>query len=192
MTSLAIISEPTAEPITLAEAKTHLRVDHSDDDSYIDALITAARKYLDGNCGVLGRALITQTWELTLARFPDGDIPLPLPPLQSITSITYIDQDGASQTLATSVYAADLNENMVRLKYDQSWPDTRDVWNAVVIRFVAGYGAASAVPKPLVHAIKLMVGDLYEHRQSVVMGVEPRMVPFAVDSLIAPYRVSWV
>lgn len=120
-----------------------------------------------------GRQLVTATYELTLDAFPSGDgdeaeIELPKPPLISVTSVKYIDTDGVEQTLATTVWemsAPDPDEpGVVRLQYDQAWPETRDQRDAVRIRFVAGYGAASALPELIGAAIKLRASMFYEER----------------------------
>lgn len=180
---------PTTEPLTLSEAKAHLRVDHPSEDTLIAALVQAAREYVEA---FTHRALITQTWKLTIERFPSGDyIELPKAPLISVGSVQYIDTAGAQQTLATSVYDADTTctPGVVRLKYDQSWPSTRDVWNAVEITFDAGYGAASAVPEPIKSAIRLLVGHLYANRESTVSGTINSEVRYAHEALLMPYRV---
>jgi len=184
-------SEPSETPISLAEAKAHLRVLHDDDDAYITALIDAATQHLEGRDGIVGRALVTQSWEYRIDCFPAcGRIELPLPPLQSVASVTYVDQDGALQTLSTDVYMAETSTivGMIRLKYDQQWPSTRYEPYAVRIAFTAGYGAAGAVPETLKSAIKLLVGHWYLRRD---MGEDiPRGAPFAVEALIAPLRIG--
>ncbi|MEM6847594.1 MAG: head-tail connector protein, partial [Pseudomonadota bacterium] len=101
--ALILTSGPAVLPLTLAEAKDHLRVAHSDEDTLITRLIETATQHVDGLDGILGRACITQTWTLTLDAFPSVII-LPLPPCQSVAAITYIDTNGASQTLAVSRY----------------------------------------------------------------------------------------
>lgn len=192
--SLKLITAPTQEPITLGETKDHLRVDSADDDALISVLITAARQHIDGRDGWLGRALMTQTWDYALYSFPTTDcLELPLAPVQSITSITYTDTDGASQTFASGNYAlgADLDWSpRVNLGYDKSWPSTRSIPDAVTVRFVAGYASAADVPAPIKAAMLMIVGHLYEHRESVV-DKQLSEVPRSVDSLLMPYRRTW-
>lgn len=192
---LVLITAPETEPVSLAEARLHLRLDASGDpashpdDDLVTALITAARQSLDGRDGWLGRALITQTWELRLDAFPAG-IRLPLPPLRSVTSIKYDDADGVEQTLATDQYVVTADEPAVIVPaYGVTWPSTRAMPEAVRARFVAGYGDAAAdVPAPIKAAILLHLGTLYRDRETVNIGGGINEMP-AYANLLAPYRV---
>ena len=134
---LSLTTAPTAEPIDLAEAKLHARVDGSDDDVLVASWITAARLYCET---FTRRALVTQTWKLTLDGFA-SKIVLPHAPLQAVTSITYIDAAGATQTVTSTVYAVDTDAEpgIVRLGYGQTWPTTRGFANDVTVNYVAGY-----------------------------------------------------
>lgn len=130
---------PTAEPISLAQAKRQLRVDGTDDDILIAGLISAARNYVESQCSV---SLVVATYRQTMDAFPCGDtISLNFPPLVDVTSITYVDTAGATQTLATTVYSVLTSERpgKIKLKYGQSWPSVRSQPDAVVITFRAGY-----------------------------------------------------
>lgn len=186
--------------ISTSDMKDFLRVDINDDDTLIDDLIAAAAAHMDGRDGVLGRALLTQTWTLALDDFPCetwddpfAGIRVPLPPLQSVTSITYLDGQGDSQTLATSVYAVDTTSQpgVISLKSGQSWPSVQDVRNAVTITFVAGYGAtAAALPRPLRLAAQQLVATWYDNRASVVAGSHGKL-PHGFERLIAPYVVHY-
>lgn len=189
--NLVLITPPATEPLTTLEAGLHLRVEPlSEDDPYIDALITAARQHVEQH---LGRALVTQTWEAVLDEFPEGDeIRLSKGALQSVTSVTYLDSAGAQQTLATSEYQVDTASvpGRIVLAPSESWPDTdSDRVNAVRVRFVAGYGAASAVPQPIKAAMLLLIGHLYEHREEEVVGTITSRFSFATDALLSPYRI---
>lgn len=182
---------PTVEPITLAEAKLHLKLDSdTTDDTLITALIIAAREAAEN---FTGRALINQTWELTMDTFPEDDIELLPAPLSSITSIIYKDQDGVNTTLSSSTaYEADTYSipGKACLKFGQSWPAARDIQNSVTVTFVAGYGAASsAVPGPIKAAILLLIGNLYENRESVEIGQTPIELPHGVQFLLSPYCI---
>lgn len=180
---------PVELPLTLADARAHLRVLDTSEDAQVTAWIGTATEQMDGKDGLLGRALVTQSWELLLDRFPCGsEIRIPLPPLQSVQSVTYVDTAGVTQTLPTSVYAVDAASapGVVSLKYAQVWPATRDERNAVTIAFTCGYGAAASVPERLKSAIKLLIGDLYAHREA--QG-EPLSRNATVDALILPFRV---
>lgn len=182
---------PTVEPITRAEAKAHSRVTVSDDDEYIDALIEATRDRIENHTK---RALLTQTWRLTLDSFPLGrrDIILPWSPLQSVTSITYVDTNGTTQTWASSNYTVDTGATpgRVRLAYDVLYPSIRHQPNAVTVTFVAGYGAAaSALPAGIVHACKILFGHYYDNREPVVTGTVATPIPETWKALLGPYRV---
>lgn len=186
---LTLVTAPASEPLTTAEAKSHLRVDSSDDDTLIDAFVKSARQYVEED---LGRALITQTWDYTIDAFPsDGSaIHLPRPPLQSVTSISYVDTAGATQTVSSGDYIVNTGKRKgeVTLAYGAAWPATRTQASAVTIRFVAGYGAASAVPESIRTALRLVVGDLYSNREASIVGTIHTDNP-AVNALLGPYRL---
>ena len=190
--ALKLITAPATEPVTSTEAKAHLRVDTTADDTLIGTLITAARQHVEAH---LRRALITQTWELVTDAFPVGDVlRLPLPPLVSVTSIKYTDEDGAESTFSSGLYVVDTDSTKGRvvLKNGETWPSvTLAAANGVRVRYVAGYGEASAVPRPIRQAILLLIGTMYENRESVLVaqGVTVAQLPFGVDALLMPYRI---
>lgn len=139
--SLSLVSPPQAEPIDLVEAKLHLKVEHTDDDELIKAMLGAARQQAEA---FLNLSLVVQTFDLFLDAFPsDGGysaLKVPRAPLVSVTHVKYTDSAGVVQTLATSKYTVDMRSRPGRIvpAYGESWPTTRDVPNAVDIRFVAG------------------------------------------------------
>jgi uncharacterized phiE125 gp8 family phage protein len=186
--SLTVKTAPAAEPVTREEAKAHCHIDVDDDDALIDALCKAARQYCEN---FLRRTLISTTYELRL----DGLVsPLRIPraPLASVSSISYVDSAGVTQTLAASQYTVDSYGYVGRIveAYGCAWPAVRGHTNDVLITFVAGYGASGAsVPADIIAGLKLLIGHLYEHRESVVIGATPAILPMAVESLWAPYRV---
>lgn len=177
MRSTVLVTEPDSEPVTRDEIKTQLRIDHSDEDTFIDGLITAARKYVEE---ATFRALVTQTWKLNLEAWPTGDeIEIPKPPLQSVSSVVYLDEAGASTTWASSNYIVDADSprGRVVLANNKSWPtETLYAVNPIQITFVAGYGLAAAVPAQLKHCIKLLIGHWYEHREGTITGTVAREV----------------
>lgn len=184
-------SPPNEAPIALADAKAHLNArTFADDDDLIAAAIDAATAHLDGYAGALGRCLVTQTWRQDFSCFPAcGKIRLPLSPVQSVSAVTYRDAADAEQTLAASVYASGLDDALgpyIALKTGQAWPATFARDDAVSVVFVAGYGAASAVPGPIKSAIRLMVGDLYANRETKVS--QNLITNPTVERLLAPYR----
>lgn len=186
--SLTETVAPSVEPITTAEAKTELRVEHSEEDDLIDRKIKAARRMVEK---ITRRSLINTTFTLKLDAFP-VEIRTPRSPLSSVTSITHIDCDGNSQTVASSVYDVDTDTEPGRifLKFDQSWPDTRTINNAVTVTFVAGFGsAASSVPESLRSAVRLLAAHYYEQREPVVVGTITAKIPMSVESLLWMNRV---
>lgn len=187
--AINLITKPAVEPILLAGAKKHLRVEVTDDDNYITSLIVVAREHVET---ITRRALITQIWELGLDNFPSGEISLPLPPLQSVGSVKYTDTDGVVQTLGAEKYTVDIKNKpgVIVPAYGKSWPATRDVINAVLVTFTAGYGNAGAdVPEPIKQAMLFLIAHFYENREAVASGTVIREIPLAVESLLATYRV---
>lgn len=187
---LTQFSAPAIEPLSIEDAKTHLRVTSGDDDVYISSLITAARKHVEN---YTGRALITQTWDLYVDQFPYGSnsIVIPKAPLQSVSAITYVDTAGATQTLSSTVYTADADSEpgRVYLAYNQTWPDIRTQQKAVKVRFVAGYGTdAEDVPTPIVQAIRLVLQNMKDQPIDKVK----ESIDDAVNSLLGAYRISYV
>lgn len=170
---------PTSDPVTLTEAKAHLRVTDTNEDTLIAALIDAAVSYLDGWSGVLGRCIVTQTWRQDLPEFYDR-MRLPFPDVQSVT-IAYTDDDSVAHTLASSTYHLVTRQDgaYVELADDQSWPATIDKYDAVRITMVCGF---STVPPALKMAVLMHVAAMFENR-----GQDAPM-PFAYDALITPFR----
>ncbi len=207
--TLTLVTAPAELALTLAEVKAHLRVEDiaNDEDALILSLIRAVHEHLDGRDGWLGRALITQTWDLVLDGFPGtrsravgytgiGDasnaIRVPLPALQSVTTLKYTDTAGDEQTWDAANYTVDINSQPGRIVpvFGVSWPVARSVMNSVTVRFVAGYGNDwNSVPAPIKHAMLLLIGHWYEHREEVVVGTIAQMLPVAVEALLASYRV---
>lgn len=194
--ALTIDTEPTTEPLTTQEVKDHARIDISDDDTYIDALVTAARMSAEV---FTNRQFITATWKLNLDKFPSGDneiIELPRPPLASITSVKYYDTDGVQQTLTdVTDYQVDTISEPGRLAPAPStfWPAVQsEKLNAVEVIYVAGYGAASAVPQGIKQALLLLVGHWYERRETVLVGSISKELEFATKSLLIHYKVPEV
>lgn len=180
---------PAIAPVSLAEVKAFLRIDEAIEDTEIQRMLDAALAMADGADGGLGRALITQSWTLKLDAF-QAEIPIPLPPLQSVTSIQYIDGAGVSQTVDAADYqvvgAGDAAPAWVKPAYGKSWPSTRDQPEAVTIAFTAGYGGASDVPAPIRQAIEQAAADLYTFRglTDLMPGIPARMM-----TALAAYRV---
>lgn len=194
--SLRLITAPEKEPVTVAEASRHLRLNDStlqqEEYPLVESLITAARQAIDGKDGWLNRVLITQAWELVLDEFPCDEIRIPLPPLQTIVSIKYDDANGVEQTVSSANYIVDTSSEPARVVPINTfaWPGTKDKINAVRVRFTAGFGDDAAdVPMPIRAAMLIMIANLYENRQSVGISIAVNEIPMAVDALLAPYRI---
>ena len=176
--NISVVVPAVAEPITKDEAKLRSRIDGSAEDSLLDNLIASARDKAETN---QNRKFMTQTLRLKLHCFHD-EMALPFPPLQSVTSITYVDPNGTTQTLATSVYEVDTTSEpgMIRLAHDQSWPDIRrQRAPAIQITFVVGYASAADIPAPTKDAMLLYIDHRYRDRD----GTKP--IPEAFYNLLA-------
>jgi uncharacterized phiE125 gp8 family phage protein len=199
--SLTRQTPPAVEPVTVAEAKTHLRVDTSDDDTYIGTLITAAREWCEQ---YLDRTLVHTQWVMRFDRFPpNGEDPveLPRPPMvtsgtATAVSVTFTSEAGTTSTYSTSEYRVDRNATPGTVKplYGFAWTPHREDDNSISVTWWAGYGAVgSSVPAVIRHAILMLVGHWYENRSSVITGSISKEIEFAVHSLLdsqrwGPYR----
>lgn len=162
MPSLTLITAPTEYPIAVSDLRDFpLRLNTVDDDPSILALIKAATIY---GQKYTKRQFVTSTWEYRLDRFPCYEIELPTPPLSSVTFVKYYDTGGTLQTLSSTLYTVDTYKEpgVIYPGYSLTWPTTQDIENAVVVRFVAGYGAASAVPETIKTALKRYVKMQYD------------------------------
>lgn len=194
------IAGPTTEPVLLAEAKAHCRIDDTDEDGLLAGYIIAARQHVETH---LRRALITQTWDLlldhcwpteTTGAYRQHRITLPKAPLISVTSVSYVDSAGVAQTLATNQYLVSnkRNEGVIDPAYAATWPDVRNQVDAITVRFVAGYGSNPGdVPEPIRQAILLLVGHWFENREAVNVGSIGIELPFAIEALLFPYRIFY-
>lgn len=188
------LTTPAADlPVSLEEAKRHCRVeaDDTEDDPLIEGLIAGAVNYLDGPSGILGRAIVTQTWLLELPSFPVA-LDLPLEPVRSIT-ITYLDAFGVEQTLPDGAYelnAQPSQRTQLALVSGTALPVLQNTSWPVRISIVAGFGDASACPPGLKTAIKMMVGLWYEHREAIIPTDLVSGWPAPIGALLARWRVS--
>lgn len=185
-----LVSPPVEEPITLAEAKLHLRETGTDQDAFITSLILTARQHVES---VTNRVLMLQTWDLFLDEFVehwyDQELTIDKLPFQSVVHIKYTDSQGVLQTMEASDYQVDSNSEPARIMpaYGEFWPSTQKILNAVNVRFIAGYDTAADVPDPIKHAMKLLVGHLFENREAIIVGTIVAEPPMAVPSLLGPY-----
>lgn len=195
--SMSRISDPASEPVSLEEARLHLKVDaegspatHPDDD-LIAALIKAAREWCET---YTGRSFFEQTWQVKLDEFPKV-IRLPREPIISVTSIQYVDLAGNTQTLSSSMYRVDLQGARITPGYTKSWPAAQEVTGAVTVEYVTGYDSgnspqdASTIPSAVKAAILLIVAALYEYREDQ-SSVNVSSVPWSAKALLGPYIVD--
>ena len=199
---ISVVTAPAVEPITLAEARDHLRLEatgspasHEDDD-YITLLIEAARQYVEN---VTNRPMVQRTYKLTLPCWYE-EVWLPYStPLVSVSSIKYLDVNGAQQTLSSTIYdvISDTMPSRIVRAYGQVWPSIRDVHNAIEITYVAGYAGEgspadyrSAIPEALKGALKMVLADMYENRERQ-QGIQLYKND-AVEHLLSGYRVEMV
>lgn len=181
---------PNEEPVTLADMKTHLRVTHSEDDAYIEALIGAARAVCEQRAGL---CLLTQTVDIIADDWPDeDDAVLPVHPIQSVTHLKYYDAANALQTCASTVYQVITlgAASRIFVAFGQVWPVSYSRPDAVTLRVVAGYGASGdAVPLPIRQWIMLHAAALYEQREAVLDGQTTAQLSPLLDGLLDRYRV---
>lgn len=207
--SLILVTGPTIEPVTLAEAKAQCHVDIPNDDALIAGYILDARDYVERETQ---RAIITQTfdfkaapsawsggseswpvyWDGSCAEYRVG-ILLPKPPLQSITSVSYVDTAGATQVLAADQYQVvkangDSHEGLIVPAYGVVWPAVRTMPEAITVRFVAGYGGLESVPHGIRQAMLMMIGHWYRHREAVDAN-NLGEIAFAVQALLSHFRI---
>lgn len=184
-----LITPPEVEPITRTQAKRHCKLQEADEDQDIDDWIEAARGLCEEREAI---ALCTQTWELKLPGFRGPEIWIPKPPLQSVTYLKYYDTANTLQTFSASDYQVMTPRRFpgsIHLGAIASWPATYDRPDAVIVRFVAGYGAAAAVPAEAKHAIKLLVGYYSIYREAVLTGTISKEMDLGVERLLR--CVSW-
>lgn len=175
---------PVAMPITLAQAKAHLRVDHDAEDEQITSFILAATAMLDAQ-GELGLAICEQTWDESLQN-PSRDVALSIIPARSIVSVSYFDAENVLQVADLSKFALYSGESWAFVRSD-NWPAAFDRPDAITIRYVAGL---DEVPADLGHAIRLIVADMYEHRED---SSEAKLseIPHSARNIVNNLRIGW-
>ncbi len=205
---MQLITPPAGEPVSLQEAKAHLRVDFDDDDGLIQALIAAARQAAET---ITNRQLMSARWKLVMDSFPGPSLmgvpagqPFSLPghailihksPVLNVVSINYLDMAGVLQSMTASNYTVDAACEPARITpvFGQIWPIALPQIGAVSVTFDAGYGAAASVPEGIKSWIKLRVGSLYAHREEVAALSRGRIEPLPfVDGLLDPFKVSFI
>ena len=205
---MQLITPPVAEPVSLAEAKLHLRVDFDEDDALIQALISAARQAAEM---LTQRQLVTARWRMVLDSFPGPSlrgvpagqtftlpghaILLTKSPVTSVVEIRYLDMAGIWQVMPAANYTVDnaCEPGRITPVFGQIWPIALPQIGAVSVIFDAGYGSAADVPEGLKSWIKLRLGSLYAHREEVASMARGRIDPLPfVDGLLDPYKVPLI
>jgi uncharacterized phiE125 gp8 family phage protein len=181
-----IVNGPAIEPVALADAKRWLKLETSDDDDVVGALITAARLMLEAQ---IRRMLITQTWRLIYDRWPNGRlIKIPLAPFQSLTAMRVYDVNGAAQAVNASLYHLDSAPDLARIIFGAPQPNPGRNDAGIELDVVVGYGATpESVPEPLRQAIRMIVTGWYENRGDAG-AEEATALPACVRALVAPYQ----
>jgi uncharacterized phiE125 gp8 family phage protein len=182
-----IVNGPAIEPVALADAKQWLKLETSDDDDVVGALITAARLMVEAQ---IRRMLITQTWRLIYDCWPNGRlIKIPLAPFQSLAAMRVFDANGAAQTVSASFYYVDAAPDTARIIFGAPPPMPARAAAGIEIDVVVGYGAIPAsVPEPLRQAIRTLVTDWYENRGDAGPDDPANALPSSVRALVAPYQ----
>lgn len=185
--ALKLITAPATTPISLAEVRSHMKIDSASENARLERLINAATGFYDGEYGLLDRAIVSQTWELHLDEFPASEIKMPLPPLISVTSVKYDDVNGVEQTVDSGDYYVDTvsQPGWIVPVSGFCWPSTLDAINTVRVRFVAGY---STVPESMKLGLLNTVQLLFENagiKQADIVS-DPQVAQF-----LAQYRTSW-
>lgn len=185
---ITVISGPAEEPVTVSGMRDQLRIDTSDSDTLLGLQITAAREWIED---YTGRALVTQTLDYSTNTLSDSML-LPRSPVQSITSITLLDEDDVETAVSTTAYRLDTTSVPHRTvrKINEDYPsvDLANA-NAVTIRIVAGYGDETAVPESMKAAIKLLVSHWFENREPLALGTIATPLKFTLQALLDTFRI---
>jgi uncharacterized phiE125 gp8 family phage protein len=190
--SLVLIDAPLVTPVTLAEAKAQLRVEHGDEDDLISRLIGAAVAFVDVK-GALGHAMISQKWGQWVGPNVSGKVRLILGPVIEVNAVKYYDDAGDLQTDTLANYEVNGAEfaNTIGPKDGYSWPSAADRSDAIRIEYTVGYGEATTdVPETLRHALLMLIGHWYENREQATLD-DLSVVPFGFDDLLNMHRNCW-
>ncbi len=184
---LVLLAAPAAPVVSLEEAQLQVRADSAIESGLLASLVEASTAQAEAFCR---RRFVTQSWRLTLPAFPAGAIVVPFPPLVSVESVKYVDDNGVLQTVPPADYVARTAETPGEIVpiHGKTWPATRHEPDAIRVEFTCGYGATDAVPAPIKRAILLVVGTLYANRETVA-PVSMQAIPHTAEWLLGPYRV---
>lgn len=184
--SAHLITPPAAEPLSLADAKAFLRVEHGDDDALVAALIAAARGHVEAFARC---ALIAQTWRLTLDRWPDsGRIRPRIGPLRALAAARLRDMADVAADIETGGFVVDRATGEIAAP-PWALPPPRRATAGIELDIDVGFGAAADVPPMLAQALRMLVAHWYENRGLIAIGQSVAMMPASVNAMIAAYRV---
>ena len=188
---LILNAGPAVEPVSLAEAKAHLRIDGTAEDTLVGSLIVTSRLHVES---ALALSLVTQGWSWFFDAWPrDIAVKLPLRPVQSIAAVRLYDEAGDITTLASDTYLLDGAAAPARLVRQGAlvWPKPGRIANGIEIAFTSGFGDVAAdVPEPIRQAVRLLIAHWYEHRTPFEVGAAATPPPDTVEHLLAPYRIK--
>lgn len=204
--SRVLVTPPGAEPLTLAEAKSHAQVINALHDADVSSYIVAARMYLEERCR---RHFVQQVWDLKWDEFPEvpgaldqqgqRTLALTFPPIISVGSVSYVDSDGITQVWSAADYQVVLHGGQtprpgeVLPAFGKAWPTARQQPLAVIVRCTCGYGAlGSDVPGPILSAMRLLVTHMYEVRTAEIVGTITKKLDVGLDAILAPFTLPEV
>lgn len=190
--ALELLEAPATTPVTLTEVKDQLRVEHTDDDTLINRLISVAVAYTDVQ-GALGHAMISQKWGQWIDSTPPASVKLILGPVIQVNAVKYYDTNGDLQTDTLTNYEVTGTSfaSYVSPKEGFNWPETQDRSDAIRIEYTIGYGETTAdIPETLRHALMMLIGHWYDNRETTMMD-ELSHVPYGFDALIDMHRRCW-
>jgi uncharacterized phiE125 gp8 family phage protein len=193
MTALLIrLAPPTETPVTLAEAKAHLKIEHPNEDALLTDLIARATDTLDGPRGTLARCLVAQTWRVACAGPIQGRIALPMAPVLEITAARHWSAAGAEVALDPSDFwlMGDADGAWIEPAMGAPWPQLAKRADALSFDVTAGFGAPGDVPPGIRHAILLLVGHWHRNREAT--GEKIVALTLGVEHLVALHRRGWV
>ena len=190
--ALELLEAPAVTPVSLAEVRRQLRIEHEDDDLLLVRLINVATAYTDV-MGALGHAMISQKWGQWVTNTPEQSVKLTLGPVISVDAVKYYDTDGNLQTDTLSnyeIYGTQFAKT-IGPKEGFNWPVAEDRSDAIRIEYTIGYGtSASDVPDTLRHAMMMLIGHWYENRETTMMD-ELSNIPYGFDALMDMHRRCW-
>jgi uncharacterized phiE125 gp8 family phage protein len=219
-----LITPPTAEPVVIADALTYLRLDGGDDSDFVTALISVGREHVENYCNralmtqtwnfYFQDFIPRDRRFMTGLNYPGSNVPIPYggssrwaqqwplnsyleldrPPIQSVESITYVDVNGATQTLDPSIYLVDVatEPGRIYLAPGKIWPPYTSQRNSICVQCVCGYEDAASVPNAIKLAIKMVIANFYENREPValVSGTQPYEMPLNIADMLAPFNTD--